>query len=160
MASEPRRLDADYLDLAARAYTRRAGRPESGDAPRRRSGEPERVPPYLLIFDTETTTDRTQRLLFGCWRYVRVSGKGSDLCVETVEEGLFYPDDLGSWNPRGLEVIESFRSQPADVARHLDASRRLKVVTLREFLAGQLWRAGYELRAGVVCFNWPFSTLR
>jgi hypothetical protein len=152
-----------FLDLAVRAYTLRADRKDSGKANRRHSKiEPgPRVPRYLLIFDTETTTDRCQRLNFGCWRYVRVHGDGIHLRLETVEEGLFYPDDLGTWNRAGLDVIESFRSRPANTSPEaIDSVAQLKVVPLSSFLAGQFWRAGFELQAGVVCFNWPFDVSR
>ena len=120
------------------------------------------MPEQLLILDTETTTDRTQRLLFGCWRYARVSGEGPELRLHTVEEGLFYPDDLGEWYPEGLATLTDHVSpwRDADVADDLDSVARLKAVPLSEFLGGWLWRAGYELRAGVVCFNWSFDISR
>ena len=155
----------DYLDLAVRAYTLRADRQGSEDeVDRPRRGRQERVPPSLLILDTETTTDRSQRLLFGCWRYVRVEDRtGPSLTLHTVEEGLFYPDDLASWNPVGAEHPRGLRRSLArSRGRVRSATRphRLKLVPLSGFLSGQLWRAGYELRAGVVCFNWSFDLSR
>jgi hypothetical protein len=40
------------------------------------------------------------------------------------------------------------------------ANPRLGVVGLKEFLDRTLWRAAWELRAGVVCFNSPFDLSR
>jgi hypothetical protein len=164
MAGATRGLD-EYLDLAVRAYTLRAdrqGSEDDSDRPPSGGGGP-RVPKNLLIFDTETTTDRSQRLLFGCWRYVRVQdGGGPELRLHTVEEGLFFPDDLAGWYPEGMSALEEYagRWREADVDAARDAVRRLKLVPLSSFLAGQLWRASYELRAGVVCFNWSFDISR
>jgi hypothetical protein len=94
-------LEGDYLDIAVRAWAVReqpAGDEDQAeqtgappDGPRR----PERVPDQFLVFDTETTTDSSQRLLFGCWRYLRANHE-EGLRLETVEEGIFYPDDYRS----------------------------------------------------------------
>ncbi|MGB7081353.1 MAG: hypothetical protein WBD54_06920, partial [Candidatus Acidiferrales bacterium] len=45
-----------------------------------------RCPDAMLVFDTETRTDATQRLTFGSYRFL-VAG-------QCREEGLFYADDL------------------------------------------------------------------
>jgi hypothetical protein len=49
----------------------------------RRRGEHRPSVRHLLVFDTETTTDETQALLYGCFRYCRVDG----LTVTTSRKG-------------------------------------------------------------------------
>jgi hypothetical protein len=121
-------------------------------------------PRHWLIFDTETTIDTTQRLLFGCWRLCRTDE--TDPCqpkLECVEEGLFYPEDLASWNPSGAAVVEDVRPErpvATDVVRDQIANPHLRIVGLKRFLDRTLWRAAWKLRAGVVCFNSPFDLSR
>jgi hypothetical protein len=68
------------VPLAVRVY------PEPGSPgktkPQKRLPRPE----SMLVFDTETTVDATQRLLFGSYRFI-----SQGTCEE---EGLFYADDL------------------------------------------------------------------
>ena len=53
------------------------------------------APNAMLVVDTETRTDRTQRLTFGCYRFI-VGG-------QLVKENLFYGDDLPAKDRRILE---------------------------------------------------------
>ena len=46
-------------------------------------------PEWVLVFDTETTTDTSQTPTFGAYRYCQLVGDA----YECVEEGLFYPND-------------------------------------------------------------------
>ena len=121
-----------------------------------------RLPTHFLVFDTETTTDPGQRLLFGCWRYLRAT-PANGLRLETVEEGVFYPDDLEYWNPDGYSVLRDLQRRQllADVdSADLDAAGTLQLLPLSVFLERKLWRAAYELRVGLVCFNFPFDLSR
>src|SRR5713226_5001249 len=52
-------------------------------------------PDAMLVFDTETRTDRTQRLTFGSYRFV--------VAEQVVTENLFYGDDLPAKDRRILE---------------------------------------------------------
>ncbi|HZQ44949.1 MAG TPA: hypothetical protein VFA99_16980 [Acidobacteriaceae bacterium] len=51
-------------------------------------------PDTMIVFDTETTTDPTQRLLFGCYRFIENG--------ISVEEGLFHAPDLSTYQVKTL----------------------------------------------------------
>jgi hypothetical protein len=101
-----------------------------------------RPPPaskWTLVFDTETTTDPSQRLRFGCYRL----RKGEVL----DEAGLFFdPDALSKDERRTLEAFA--------------AAHRLKCMTHTAFVEDVFFRRGYELRATIVGFNLPFDISR
>src|SRR5436309_12835174 len=72
--------------------------------PRKR--KPWSIPDAMLVFDTETRTDAAQRLTFGSYRFI--------LCGDTVEEGLFYGDDLPDKDRKTLEqYVADHRPNPA-----------------------------------------------
>src|SRR5277367_2364733 len=54
-----------------------------------------RQPRAMLVFDTETRTDETQRLTFGSYRFL--------VNDQLREEGLFYADDLPLKDRKVLE---------------------------------------------------------
>jgi hypothetical protein len=157
---------AGELEIAVRAY---AVRDELlvGDArspSSRRGGGGRRVPEQFLIFDTETTTDATQRLLFGCWRYCRSHEDPDDgLVLECVQEGLFYADDLPARDSDGYAAVQSMLGERADVrGEHDDADPFMRIESQRTFLDRILWPAvgSAGARAGLVCFNLPFDISR
>ena len=97
----------------------------------------------MFIFDTETRTDQTQRLTFGCYRFV-VGG-------QCREEGLFYANDLPESD---VSILRRY------VANHSsDKGNRLLLLTMREFL-DKLYRASYKARCLLVGFNLPFDFSR
>jgi hypothetical protein len=99
----------------------------------------------MLVFDTETTTDATQRLLFGSYRFIDRAN--------CLEEGLFYPEDL---RPQELALLSEY------VERHwADTVKKtsLKLLTLREFRK-KFYGAAYKARCLVVGFNLPFDLSR
>ncbi len=98
----------------------------------------------MLVFDTETSTDPTQRLLFGSYRFV-VDGK-------CREEGLFYADDLAEDDRKTLEGYAS--SHEADAHK-----KKLRLLTRKEFLV-RFYKAAYKGRCLVVGFNLPFDLSR
>ena len=121
----------------------------------RRSQRPKKMtePDHVLFFDTETTIDELQNLLFGCWRYCRVDIDG----LHVVDEGLFYQDDLATTNPEGLEELRCY------VATHRANTERERPLTLlsrAEFVEKVFYRAGYQGRARIVGFNLPFDISR
>ena len=63
----------DELDVAVRAWAIREHTEGDDEGTRSRGGGGggRRVPDSFLVFDTETTIDASQRLLFGCWRFYR-----------------------------------------------------------------------------------------
>ncbi len=149
----------DLLDIAVRAWTPPRKPPRASAKAKR---PPARVPPQLLVIDTETTTDQTQRLNFGAWRYCRVSEVDGEVALTCMQEGLFYADDLPERDPGGYELLKQYASsRTADVDRgQLDAVRAISLEPLEQWLKRIFWRAAYQLRAGVVCFNLPFDLSR
>ncbi len=130
------------LPLAVRVY------PEPPDERQfTRSKTTWRLPRTMLVFDTETRTDATQRLTFGSYRFI-VNG-------ECQEEGLFYADDLPRKERRILERY---------VAAHNAKVRRtgglpLLLLNRRAFL-DKLCKAAYKGRCLLVGFNLPFDLSR
>ncbi len=106
-----------------------------------------RTPGAMLVFDTETRTDATQRLTFGSYRFI-VAGR-------CLEEGLFFGDDLPVKDRRILERY--VRTHNADV--QADGHRHLLLLTRHEFLA-KLYKAAYKGRCLLVGFNLPFDLSR
>jgi hypothetical protein len=139
---EPAKISS--LPLAVRVYPE----PEKPRQERQadRSLRHWRCPDAMLVFDTETRTDATQRLMFGSYRLI-VAG-------QCREEGLFYADDL----PAGdLEILKNYAAtHSAEVA---EGNAELRLLTLSEFL-DKFYRAAYKSRCLLVGFNLPFDLSR
>ena len=89
---------ATRLDIALRVHTEAIRLPADAAesvAPSI-SSRPARVadrrPRRLLVLDSETTIDPTQRLTFGWYRYARVAWQGDRPTINAVEDGVFYAD--------------------------------------------------------------------
>lgn len=123
------------IPLAVRVYT------EPTLVHKPKSSQSWRRPQTMLVFDTETTVDRTQRLLFGCYRFI-----DSGVCAE---EGLFYADDLSSDQ---LEVLHRY------VQMHTEQGE-LQLLSRSEFLK-RFFMATYKGRSLIVGFNLPFDLSR
>ena len=102
-----------------------------------------RLPRAMFVLDTETTTDASQRLTFGSYRFI-VHG-------ELQEEGLFYADDLPGKDRRTLEKYVAQQNRHSHVC--------LLLLTRREFLK-KFYKAVYKSRALLVGFNLPFDLSR
>src|SRR5437773_12247829 len=63
--------------------------------PKSRKNKLWRLPRAMFVFDTETRTDASQRLMFGSYRFF--------VDHELQEEALFYADDLPSKDRKTLE---------------------------------------------------------
>ena len=101
----------------------------------------------MLVFDTETRIDATQRLTFGSYRFV-VAGR-------CLEEGLFYADDLPEKDRRILEqYAATHRAETAS-----DGVRDLKLLTRSQFV-DKFYKAVYKGRCLLVGFNLPFDLSR
>jgi hypothetical protein len=145
------------LDIAVRAFAR------SSENPPAPTGRPStRFPAYALIFDTETTNDATQRLIFGAWRYCRTLASEGEVFLECVAEGLFYADDLPTRDPEGYAVLADYvRTHRGWVdARCTGASLALAMEPLSIWLTRVFWRAAFCLQSAAVCFNAPFDLSR
>ena len=127
----------------------------------RQRGNPAYTPPHLpwpemaLIFDAETTTDPTQRLLFGSWRLGRFGAHGS---FECLEEGLFYDDDLPTRDPAAFAILQQYaRDHQPETSNRRRAALLLR--SRREFVQEQLWKA-MDGGALLVGYNLGFDLSR
>ncbi len=148
---------ASPLTLATRQWHELVPRgPDADGLPPPRERPP--LPPWpdaVLAFDTETTTDRQQRLLFGWYRYARWQPDGA---LATVEEGILYADDLPGRDPVGFATLQAFvRTHPADAAS--GRRRTVQLRSRRAFLNEVFWPA-IQADALIVGFNLPFDLSR
>lgn len=110
-------------------------------------------PASVLVFDTETTTDPTQRLNFGSFAYGRwVSGK-----IHVARRGLFHANDLSTRYRNGYDALTAYhadkdRSRPAD-------SVEFELLSRDSFVNDVLWKA-YQAGALICGFNLPFDLSR
>src|ERR1700733_11157274 len=89
-----------------------------------------RRPDEMLVIDTETRIDATQRLTFGSYRFTR-----GGVCQE---EGLFFGSDLPD---QDRKILESYAAErPANAV-----NQQLKLLTLQQFLS-KFYRAVYKGR--------------
>lgn len=130
------------LTLAVRAYPATPGKSQKKKLARQPA-----CPDSMLVFDTETRTDATQRLMFGSYQFIV-----KDKCLE---EGLFCADDLRPAERKELERYAA--THAAETAR--GQSRQLKLLSLEEF-AVKLYRAAYKDRCLLVGFNLSFDLSR
>ena len=101
----------------------------------------------MLVFDTETRIDASQRLTFGSYRFF----VGNDL----REEGLFYSDDLPVKDRSTLERYVAAQNKRALRTGEVP----LLLLTRRKFLM-RFYKAVYKGRALLVGFNLPFDLSR
>jgi hypothetical protein len=101
----------------------------------------------MLIIDTETRIDATQRLTFGSYRAV-IYGR-------CVEEGLFYGNDLSAQELRTLKRYVN-EHKPDTCSTGV---KELLLLSLREFLK-ELFLDAYKSRCLLVAFNHPFDLSR
>ena len=106
-----------------------------------------RLPSELIVFDTETRTDPTQKLTFGGYRAI-IDG-------QCVEEGLFYDEGISRQEARTLKRYVA-RHRPVAVA---NSSPQLRLLTVRQFLE-ELFSDAYKARCLLVAFNHPFDLSR
>src|SRR5260370_25130645 len=101
----------------------------------------------MLVFETETRNENTQRLTIGSYRF-HVDGR-------CLEEGIFYGDDLPSTDYRILQRYATERS--ADTVE--EGVQKLALLTRREFIR-KIYLDAYKGRCLLVAFNWPFDISR
>ncbi len=157
---------SSYLPVAVRVWTVDPNRPRKK---KRHLLSPEIR--HVLVFDTETTVDPTQRLLFGAFRYCRVDQDRdpNGFTVTTVAEGLIYADDLPDRDPARYRLLVDYAaSHKAHVDllyEDVEPSWQLHLVSRTEFARGWLFHVGYPHNqrrdpATVVAFNMPFDLSR
>jgi hypothetical protein len=114
-----------------------------------------------IVFDTETTTDETQRFVFGCFRYlVRHNGK-----FHTLAEGLIHADDLADTDPEAYrELFTYVQRNSADVNMRFMGPREpdwhLHLISRKQFVERWIWDVGYKRDAIISGFNLPFDFSR
>lgn len=139
------------IPVAVRAYTERQGAGGGG------GGVPQdRWPRGVLVFDTETTTDHRQRLLFGSWLYARWTGSGT---LRTVARGLFHADDLEAWKPESYATLCRYK-QAHRQELGSDLAPSLGLLSRRAFLHEVFYPAACEAQMLVCGFNLPFDLTR
>jgi hypothetical protein len=131
------------LTLAVRVFPE----PEGSDKQAIHKEKVWRIPTGMLVFDTETRVDSTQRLTFGSYRFYRAG-----LCVE---EGLFYADDLPT---KDRAILKRY------VAKHkanvdMNGCKELLLLSRLEFLK-KLYDVAYKGQGLLVGFNLPFDLSR
>jgi DNA polymerase III epsilon subunit-like protein len=138
--SEPER---SKLPIAVRAY------PESQNAKANFAKQLKgwRRPDSMFVFDTETRTDATQSLIFGCYRFIQ---KG-----HCLEEGLFYADNISDDEQVQLQNYVSVHNSNGTLGNNT----KLLLLTRNEFLE-KIFRAVYKGRCLLVGFNLPFDLSR
>jgi hypothetical protein len=104
-------------------------------------------PDAMLVFDTETRTDRTQRLTFGSYRFI-VGGK-------LLKENLFYGDDLPVKDRRILERHVAVPSAVIPDEENHDVSS----LTRHQFVE-RVFKNAYKGRCLLIAFNFPFDISR
>lgn len=114
-----------------------------------------------LIFDTETTTDPTQRFVFGWFRYVVRHGKK----LHTLAEGIIYDDELQTLNGDGFRKLENYTQHPSDIdVRYCgprEPSSNLEFLSRAEFVSKWILNGINKSDDGlIVGFNLPFDLSR
>src|SRR3954467_6371434 len=102
-------MSPNPLPVAVRVWTEQV-RPAQASRASAPDAAPHRAPswprsPYVLVFDTETTTDAAQALTFGVYRVCRWADDGS---LATVQEGMFYADDLPERDAGGYAALRQY----------------------------------------------------
>lgn len=134
--------ERDSATIALRAYACRSSTkiplPESTHKKpyKKRGSKPS---DWVLVFDTETSTDAAQKLKFGTYQ-VR---KADDL----IEAGLFY--DPEAINSKELNILIGYAQK-----------NELKILRAEEFVEEIFYGVGYAYRATIVGFNLPFDISR
>lgn len=110
----------------------------------------------VLIFDTETTIDPTQRLTFGCYRF-GTWRRGGTLTIH--EEGLFHADTLAADDPEGFALLSGYAATHEPKTTGFQRNRKLMLRSRRDFLDTVLWPA-IQQDALIAGLNLPFDLSR
>lgn len=131
------------LVIAVRVFPDLKDEDRDFDKPKREWHRPD----AMLVFDTETRTDRTQRLTFGSYRFV--------VAEQVVTEKLFYGDDLPAKDRR---ILERHVATPTAVILDEDI-HDVSLLTRHQFV-DKLFKNAYKGRCLLIAFNFPFDISR
>lgn len=104
--------------MAVRPFTVRLDGPKKRSR-RAQSARPPTWAQHVLIFDTETTTDTAQALLFGTFHLC----EWSDGVLRCVKEGLFHADELPQEDPEAFRTLHAYAK-----------AKRLTLISRDEFV--------------------------
>ena len=123
---------------------------EEESSQRKGGRKPPPLPKYVLVLDTETTTDARQSLNFGAYQFCEADSHGQYVCRE---EGMLYADDLDAAQ---LKVLREYvrKEKIGDKER-----RRLRLYDRSTFVEKVMYRA-IQADAAIVAFNLPFDLSR
>lgn len=125
--------------------------PQDKTEPKKRSREPQWAE-YVLVLDTETTTDARQSLNFGVYRFCKAGANGEYV---SLEEGLFHADSLDHTQ---LEILQRYReTHTAETTQ--GSSEQLKLYSRSEFME-KVFRLAVQSNGAIVAFNLPFDLSR
>jgi hypothetical protein len=138
-AKRSKPTNATPLPIAVRVYP---------EGPVRETPAPKiwRRPNEMLVFDTETRIDATQRLTFGSYRFI----KGGNC----LQEALFIGSDLPKPDQRIIERYAKRHRQNIT-----SGSRQLEALPIRKFLK-RFYVAAYKGHFLILAFNLPFDLSR
>lgn len=131
-------LIGNRMPIAVRAFGIRANEEPSTPAAKK-TRPPARPSDWLLVFDTETTTDAAQRLRFGTYQ-VRKDGL-------LQEQGVFY--DAKALTPNETKTLDQFAKENS-----------FHLMEVGDFIDDVFYGVGYHYRATIVGFNLPFDISR
>ena len=109
------------------------------------------LPKYVLVLDTETTTDALQGLNFGVYQFCEIATDGKYRCLE---EGIFYADDLASDQQA---VLRTYVRERNDTRAKNEL--KLRLYERRVFVEKVMYVA-IQAGAAIVAFNLPFDLSR
>jgi len=136
------------LDFSCRVHTVNPSDPAQGE---NGNNDPPRLPPSVVVLDTETKEGLGLEFEFGCYTYCELV----DGSYVPREEGILFRDDL---QPKFEQVIREYADRnPADIVE--PGQPKLRVRTRADFIKNVLW---FVLRAGgaVVGLNLGFDLSR
>jgi hypothetical protein len=130
---------SEPMTIAVRAFVRKADQALQETTKINRHKKTVEPSDWVLVLDTETTTDAAQQMRFGTYQ-VRKNG-------EPHESGLFYaPDALAK---KEYKQLQSYAKK-----------RGLKFMSVEEFVDSVFYVVGYHYRGTIVGFNLPFDISR
>nr|BAL53903.1 hypothetical conserved protein [uncultured prokaryote] len=154
MSTEPPEFT---LDIAVRAHTLTA----ENNTPEHKPNAPgyeswwDAWPHHILVIDTETTTDLSQRLRFGVFRTYELSAPWM-LNYTLLCEGLFYADDLPDSD---LETLKTYAQARREGDLEGEGGGPLTCLSHSAFL-NQVFAPFLKKNGLVVGFNLPYDLSR
>lgn len=125
--------------IALRAFVKKEAEQPQNIATKRKARKALKPSAWVLVFDTETTTDETQNLRFGTFQVRK---------YEKLEKhGVFYNAD-------------SLTQTELDLLIHYAQQHSLECISVRDFIDTVFFKYGYDYRGTIVGFNLPFDISR